>query len=151
MHSTAIYAITRFSFAILIATVVASCGGTGEKVFTRQNQAASALATMVMDAEAKSPAAVDGLYEAESQLHEACAPLREIASRRMTGETVGLDTHLIALVSMDRCESETTRIEEFIRLGNPTVASGFLSPTVDPNAELKTVEIRSADAQAAAK
>jgi hypothetical protein len=144
MHSTAIYAISRSSFAILIAAVVASCGGTGEKIFTRQNQAASALATMAMEAEVKSPAAVDSLYEAESQLHEACAPLREIASRRMSGETVGLESHLIALVSLDRCESETTRIEDFIRLGSPTVARAFVSPTVDPDAELKTVEIKAA-------
>jgi hypothetical protein len=143
MHSTAIYAVSRASFAILMAVAVVSCG-TGEKVFTRQNQAASALATMVMEAEAKSPAAADSLYEAESQLHEACAPLREIASRRMSGETVGLDSHLIALVSLDRCESETTRIEDFIRLGSPTLARTFLSPTVDRDTELKAVEIKAA-------
>jgi hypothetical protein len=133
------YAVSRSTFAILLGVAVVSCG-TGEQVFTRQNQAASALATMVMEAEAKSPTAAESLYEAESQLHEACAPLGEIASRRMGGETVGLDSHLIALVSLDRCESETTRIENFILLGNPLVARSLMSPAMDRPAEMPALQ-----------
>lgn len=140
MHSTAIYAISRSSLAVLFAAALASCSGAGEEIFTRQNQAASTLATMVMEAEVKSPAAVDRLYEAETQLDEACAPLREIASRRMTGETVGLDSHLFALVSLDRCDAETARIEEFIRLGNPTVARALMSPAMDGRAEMPALQ-----------
>jgi hypothetical protein len=99
---------------------VAACSNSGEKVFTRQNQAASALATMVMEAESQGPAKgaakVDQIYAAENELHAACAPLREMASRRMTGESVGFDAELIAFASLGRCESETQRVEEFIRL-----------------------------------
>jgi hypothetical protein len=113
---------------------VAACSNSSEKVFTRQNQAASALATMVMEAEARSPAKVDKIYEAEHDLHAACAPLREVASRRMAGESVGLDTQFVAYTSLDRCETETQRVEEFIRFDNPTVARTYLSPTYAPEA-----------------
>lgn len=113
---------------------VSACGSSGEKVFMRQNQAASALATMVMEAETQSPTKVDEIYAVESQLHDACAPLREMASRRMTGESVGLDAELVAFASIERCKSETERVEKFIRVDNPGIARAFLSPTVGAEA-----------------
>jgi hypothetical protein len=57
-----------------------------------------------------------------------------MASRRMTGETVGFDTELVAFVTLDRCESETRRVEEFIRKDNPAIARTYLSPTYTPQA-----------------
>ena len=138
MPRTALNAVSRPLFAMVVIGAVAGCSNSGEKVFTRQNQAASALATMVMEAEAQSSpqstAKVDRIYAAETQLHAACAPLREMASRRMTGETVGFDTELVAFVSLDRCETETRRVEEFIRKDNPAVARTYLSPTYAPEA-----------------
>ena len=131
-------AVSRSTLAIAAIGALAACSNSGEQVFMRQNQAATALATMVMDAEAKgapqSAAKIDRIYAAESDLHEACAPLREMASQRMSGETVGLDAELVALVSLDRCEDETRRIEEFIRTDNPAVARAYLSPTYSPEA-----------------
>ena len=131
-------AVSRSTLAIAAIGALAACSNSGEQIFTRQNQAATALATMVMDAEAKgapqSAAKIDRIYAAESDLHEACAPLREMASQRMSGETVGLDAELVALVSLDRCEDETRRIEEFIRTDNPAVARAYLSPTYSPEA-----------------
>jgi hypothetical protein len=98
----------------------------GEDVFTRQNQAASALATMAMDAETKDPSKADRLYKAESDLQDACGPLRDVASRQMTGEPVGFDSQFVVLVSLDRCATETRRVEDFIRLDNPSVARFYL-------------------------
>jgi hypothetical protein len=109
------------------AALLSACGHSGETVFTRQNQAASALATMGMEAEAKNPLRLDKIYAAETQLHDACAPLRDVASRRMSGQDVGLDTQLVAFVSLDRCESETSRIETFIWQDDPTVARLYLT------------------------
>lgn len=133
-RSIALKAVSRSSLAILVLGAVAACGNSGEKVFMRQNQAATALATMVMEAETQSPAKVDKIYAAESELHAACAPLREMASQRMAGEWVGLDTQFVAYTSLDRCEAETQRIEEFIRFDNPTVARTYLSPAYAPSA-----------------
>lgn len=118
---------TLVSAAVL---AVAACAQTGERVFTRQNQAASALATLGMEAETKSPRKIDldMIYDAEDQLHEACAPLRKVASTRMMGRDVAIDTQLVALVSLDRCETETTRVEGFIWRASPTVARTYLGP-----------------------
>lgn len=114
---------TLISTAML---AVAACSQSGERVFTRQNQAASALATMGMEAEAANPDKLDRIYAAETQLFEACEPLRTVASHRMSGEEVGIDRHLVAFISLEECEVETTRVEQFIWLDNPTVARVFL-------------------------
>jgi hypothetical protein len=120
-------AVIRTASATALALAAGACSQ-GEHVFTRQNQAASALATMGMEAEAKNAVNLDMIYAAETQLHEACAPLRDVASRRMSGEEVGLDIQLVALVSMSRCESETQRVESFIWQGDPNVAKFYLQP-----------------------
>ena len=127
MPRYALKAVIRTASAAALAIGASACSQ-GEHVFTRQNQAASALATMGMEAEAKNAVNLDMIYAAETQLHEACAPLRDVASRRMSGEEVGLDVQLVALVSLSRCESETQRAESFIWEGDPKVAKFYLQP-----------------------
>lgn len=123
MVTNAVIRSTLVSTAML---AVAACSQSGERVFTRQNQAASALATMGMEAETSDPDKLDRIYEAETQLFEACEPLRTVASRRMSGEVVSIDRHLVAFISLEQCEVETTRVEQFIWLDNPTVARVYL-------------------------
>jgi hypothetical protein len=127
MPRTALKAVSRTAFATAIALAAGACSQ-GEHVFTRQNQAASALAIMGMAAEAKNDVKLDLIYAAETKLHEACAPLREVASRRMSGDDVGFDIQLVALASLSRCESETQRVESFIWRGDPNVARFYLRP-----------------------
>lgn len=127
MPQKALKAVSRTAFVMALALAATACSQ-GEHVFTRQNQAASALATMGMEAEAKNDVKLDLIYAAETQLHEACAPLRTVASRRMSGEDVGLDAQLVALVSLSRCETETQRVENFIWNGDPNVAKFYLQP-----------------------
>jgi hypothetical protein len=119
-------AVLRSTFVFTVSLAAAACSQSGERVFTRQNQAASALATMGMEAETRSPDKLDMIYAAETKLHEACEPIQTVASRRMTGEDVGIDTQLVALISLDRCESETSRAEGFIWTDNPAVARIYL-------------------------
>jgi len=128
MPRIALKAVSSSTFALVVTLVVAACSQSGEHVFTRQNKAASALATMGMDAEAKNSVKLDMIYEAETQLHEACAPLRNVASRRMGGEVVGLDAELVALVSLDQCATTTQQVETFIWQGDPNVARFYLGP-----------------------
>ena len=126
MPRIALNAVSRLALALAATVAVAACTQSGEKIFTRQNQAASALATMGMEAETGDPDKLELIYAAETQLHEACEPLRSVASSRMSGETVGIDSELVALISLDRCATETTLVEDFIWLGNPTVARVYL-------------------------
>ena len=127
MPRYALKAVSRTAFAMALALAAGACSQ-GEQVFTRQNQAASALATMGMEAETKNAVSLDLIYAAETDLHEACAPLRHVAAQRMSGEDVGLDTQLVALVSMSRCETETRRVESFIWSGDPNIAKFYLAP-----------------------
>jgi hypothetical protein len=139
MPRLAMTAVNRtVSAAILAMALAVSLGACsqGERVFTRQNQAASALATMGMEAEAANALNLDLIYAAEEQLFQACAPLRDVASRRMSGEDVGIDTHLVAFVSLTYCESETERAETFIRTGDPNLA-GFYLQTVSERSPAK--------------
>ena len=94
MTRTALSTASRSTITVMITALIAGCSSMGEEIYTRQNQAASALATMEMEAEAKDPGKADRIYKAELDLHEACAPLREVASRRMTGESVGIDSQV---------------------------------------------------------
>ncbi len=126
MTRTALSTASRSTITVMITALIAGCSSMGEEIYTRQNQAASALATMEMEAEAKDPGKADRIYKAESDLHDACAPLREAASRRMTGESVGIDSQFVVLVSLDRCADETQRAEDFIRLDNPSLARFYL-------------------------
>jgi len=126
MPRTALNAVSRSAMAFALTLAVSACSETGEKVFTRQNQAASALATMGMEAETSNPEKLDRIYATETQLHEACEPLRSIAAQRMGGEDVGIDTQLFALISLDRCAAETARVEDYIWVDNPTVARIYL-------------------------
>ena len=112
--------------AATAGVILGACTHSGERVFARQSKAASALATMSMEAEANNSKKIDLIYAAEDSLHEACAPLRSVASRRMSGETVGIDSELVAFMSIDRCSVETQRVEKLIWLDDPAVAKVFL-------------------------
>jgi len=114
--------------------LVANACSQGEHVFTRQNQAASALATMGMEAEARNAANIELIYAAESQLYEACAPLRDVAFLRMSGEEVQLESELVAFVSLRPCEIETKRAETFIWSGDPNLARFYLQPPAEQSA-----------------
>lgn len=126
-------AVIRTVSAMALVMAAAACSQ-GEHVFTRQNQAASALATMGMEAEARNAANIELIYAAESQLYEACAPLRDVAFLRMSGEEVQLESELVAFVSLRPCEIETKRAETFIWSGDPNLARFYLQPPAEQSA-----------------
>lgn len=127
MPRKALNAVSSIVTVGISATVLLSgCTHSGEMVFSRQNKVASALATMSMEAEAKNSPNIEMIYAAEDQLHAACAPLRDVASQRMSGETVAMDAELVAFISLDRCSVETRRVESLILNGDPAVARIYL-------------------------
>lgn len=116
--------------AVIFSTALVGCTQSerGELVFTRQNQAANALATIIMEAEAQKSATAERLYDAESQLDDACSALREAATLKMSGQSVGLESEILILISLDYCAAETKRIERLIRRSDPAVARFYLGP-----------------------
>lgn len=116
--------------AIVLFAMLAGCAQSdrGERIFTRQNRAAAALATVILEVEKKTPHRTEPLYDSESRLDEACAGLREAALRMMNGEPVGPRSKMRALASLDECAAETKRIERLVRRANPEVARFYLGP-----------------------
>ena len=123
--------LVRPAMAVIFVIALAGCSQTerGEKVFARQNQAASALATVIMESDARETASVDRLHDAESELHEACSALREAALLKMKGKSTGLGSEILILISLDHCAAETSRIEQLVRRTDPEVARFYLGAT----------------------
>ena len=119
-------------FLLFIAVGLSACSYSTERVFTRQNQAAAALATMLMETELQDPGEVDVIYSAEADLDEACASLRDVASRRMRGEPVSISSGLLALFSLSHCQSKTEQIENFIWREAPPIARFYFGPVSEP-------------------
>lgn len=119
---------TRSALLLFMTSAVSGCASSIESVFTHQNRTAAALATMAIEAEAHDPLKLDRIYTAETQLHDACAPLRNVAARRINGDAVGIGAEVMAVFSLDRCATETDRIESFIWLEAPPLARLYLGP-----------------------
>jgi hypothetical protein len=118
----------RNVFLLVMTSAVSACAGSVESVFTHQNRTAAALATMAIEAEAQNPIKLDTIYAAETQLQDACAPLRNVAARRINGDEVGIGSELMAVFSLNRCATETDQIESFIWLEAPPIARLYLGP-----------------------
>jgi hypothetical protein len=119
-------------FLFFLPAAIVACSYSPETVFIHQNQAAAALATMAIEAELQGSSKLEMIYSAESELHENCAPLRDVASRRMRGESVSIDSELLAIFSLSGCERKMDQIEKFIWLEAPPVASFYLRPESRP-------------------
>lgn len=104
------------TFIALIALATVGCSGYSEDVFVRQNKAAATLARMTMVSEPHHPEWLDNIYAAEDRLQSACGAIRHVALKRMNDETVSFDMQLDAVLALEICHNETTRIEDFIRL-----------------------------------
>lgn len=128
MRRIGLHAMARNALLLGVAATVSACAYSIENVFTRQNQAAAALAMMGIEAEAQNLPKLDMIYAAEAQLHEACAPLRTIALRRINGESTGIDSELLAMFTLGRCTTKTDEVESFIRLEAPPIARLYLGP-----------------------
>jgi hypothetical protein len=85
-----------------IAFGLSACSYATETVFTRQNQAAAALAMTVMEAERRDPGETDVIYSAEEDPNDACASRQDVASRRMLDEPADIESAFLALLSLSR-------------------------------------------------
>jgi uncharacterized protein YfcZ (UPF0381/DUF406 family) len=122
---------------MILATAIAGCSASerGEYVFTRQNQAASALAMIAMDAEMRGSSEIKDIYATETKLDKACALLTEAATQKMSGETMPIDFELMVWNSLDDCATETKNTEQFVWRANAEVAKFYLG---DPPMVLTT-------------
>ena len=124
----------RIAALAIVLGVLAGCAVSerSETVFMQQNRTATALAEIIMEAEAKSSHRVDRLYQVENSLIEACAPLNRAAGRKMIGKPVQLDVQLAVAGSLDRCEAEAARVERLVRRLSPDLARLYIDQHKNP-------------------
>ncbi len=78
-----------------------------ETIYMDQQHAATALIDAIAVAEASDPALADRLYGTETDLDDACAPLREASYRKMSGQEMDGALERAIWRSMDGCAANT--------------------------------------------
>ena len=119
----------RRAAALVLVGMIASCAQAerGESVFIGQNKAAAALGSMLMEAEMQDPNKAERLYDAETTLAEACAPLRKAAQQKMAGKDVGFELQHLIFNSLDHCAAATKRVENLVWETDPAVGRFYLT------------------------
>ena len=96
-----------------------------ETVYMDQHHVTVALIEAITIAEADDPALADRLYGTESDLDEACAPLREASYRKMSGREVDGVLQSAILDSLDGCAAKTREVEGLLWRVDPETATYF--------------------------
>jgi hypothetical protein len=97
-----------------------------ETVYLQQHRASTALTETIVFVEEADPKLADSLYETESALDDACAPLREASYRKLGGETIDSDLEWAIVDSLDGCAAETQEVERLLWRIDPETARFFL-------------------------
>ena len=102
----------------------------------KQHRASVALSQALLAAEVENPAIVDLLYDSESALNAACAPLQEAAYRKLNNEPVDPMLKLKASGALDACDAKAREIEDLLWRIDPETAGHYLdSPLVSVRSE----------------
>lgn len=127
--------------AALLMLALAGCAtrAQGEAIYLKQHRASIALTQALMTAEFENPAVVDLLYDTESMLNKACAPLQESSYREMIGDSVDPMLKLKAYNALDTCDATARNVEDLLWRIDPVTAGHYLDrPFVSVNAENQT-------------
>ncbi len=98
-----------------------------ETIYMDQHHAATALIEAITVAEAGDPALADRLYGTESDLDDACAPLREASYRKMSGRELDGALESAILDSLDGCAAKTREVVSLLWRIDPDTAAYFYS------------------------
>ena len=103
-----------------------------ESLYLRQHRVAAALAETIVMNETRDPLLADSLYGAETDLNEACAPLRRAGYLRFAGEEIDSELEWAIVNSLDGCAAKTAQTETLLWRISPEITAFFLPP---PSAE----------------
>jgi len=124
--------------ALALAFALAGCAtrSEGDLVYMKQHRASVALTQALLIAELENPAIVDLLYDSESALNTACAPLQEAAYRKLNNEPVDPVLKLEASGALDACDAKAREIEDLLWRIDPETAGHYLdNPLVSVRSE----------------
>lgn len=113
-------------FALALALAGCATRAEGDLVYLKQNRASVALTQALLAAEKENPTVVDMLYDRESALNAACAPLQEAAYRKLNREPVSPLLNLKAYGALDSCDAEARKVEDLLWRIDPETAGHYL-------------------------
>ncbi len=127
--------------ATVLMLALAGCAARaqGEAIYLKQHRASIALTQALLTAEFENPAVVDMLYNTESMLNKACAPLQEASYRRLIGDPVDPLLKLKAYNALDTCDATARNVEDLLWRIDPVTAGHYLDrPFVSVKADKQT-------------
>jgi hypothetical protein len=111
----------------LIATLGAcALSDRAENLYHRQHRVAAALAETIVANEERDPQLADSLYGAETDLNEACAPLRRAGYLRFQDEEIDSELEWAIVNSLDGCTAKTDQTETLLWRISPEITAFFL-------------------------
>lgn len=115
--------------ALALAAALAGCAtqAEGDMVYLKQHRASIALTQILLIAESDNPALLDRLYDVETALNAACAPLQEAAYRKLNKEPVYPLLKLKAYGALDTCDAKASEIEDLLWRIDPETAGYYLN------------------------
>jgi hypothetical protein len=113
-------------FALAVALAGCATQADGDLVYLKQHRASVALTQALLAAELDNPAVVDMLYDSETALNAACAPLQEAAYRKLNREPVDPLLKLEAYGALDTCDAKAREIEDLLWRIDPETAGHYL-------------------------
>ena len=113
--------------AVGLAAFLGACalGERAETIYMDQHHVTIALIEAITVAEADDPALAEHLYGTETDLDEACAPLREASYRKMSGRELDGALQRAILDSLDGCAAKTREVESLLWRVDPETATYF--------------------------
>ncbi len=113
--------------AVGLAAFLGACaiGERAETVYMDRHHVNIALIESIAVAETEDPALADRLYGTESDLDQACAPLREASYRKMSGRELDGALEIAILDSLDGCAAKTREVEGLLWRVDPETATYF--------------------------
>ncbi len=97
-----------------------------ETIYLQQHRATTALTETIVAAEAEDPELAERLYAAESELDDACAPLRQAGYRKLYGGEIDGELEWTILDSLGGCVAKTQEVEILLWRIDPETAKYFL-------------------------
>ena len=102
------------AFGLLALLGACAISERAEAIYLQQHRATTALTETIVAAEAADPELAERLYGTESELDDACAPLRQAGDRKLHGGEV------------DGCAAKTQEVEIRLWRVDPETAKYFL-------------------------
>ncbi len=118
----------RCAAALGLLALLAACDMSerAEALYLQQHRATTALTETIVVAETEDPSLAERLYVSESELDEACAPLREAGYRKLYGEEVDSALEWAIVESLDACAAKAQEVELLLWRVDPETANYFL-------------------------